>query len=54
MRKTIQIDEETALLIDAERGDLSRDDYIDKLLKSYQGVTQCQPPEPVIENGLDK
>jgi hypothetical protein len=39
MKKTIELDEETARLIDEQRGDLSRSEYIDNLLKTAQGVT---------------
>jgi hypothetical protein len=39
MKKTIELDEETARLIDEQRGDLSRSEYIDNLLKKHQGVT---------------
>ena len=54
MKKTIEIDDDLALMIDEERGDLSRDEYIDKLLKAYKGVTQSRTPDSVIENGPDK
>jgi hypothetical protein len=40
MKKTIQLDEQTARLIDEARGTLSRSEYIDRLLKKHQGVTQ--------------
>lgn len=39
MKKTIQLDQQTTRLIDEERGNLSRSEYIDKLLKKHQGVT---------------
>ena len=46
MKKTIQLDEETARLIDEARGNLSRSEYIDTLLKSAQGVTLSHTPDP--------
>lgn len=46
MKKTIQLDEETARLIDEARGNLSRSEYIDMLLKSAQGVTLSHTPDP--------
>jgi hypothetical protein len=39
MKKTIQLDEETTRLIDEARSNLSRSEYIDRLLKKHQGVT---------------
>ena len=50
MKKTIEIDEETAKAIDAVRGNLSRDQYIDNLLKKHKGVTHSHPPESGIKN----
>jgi hypothetical protein len=47
MKKTIPIDEETARLIDEERGDMSRSKYIDNLLKQHQGVTLSHTPKPM-------
>ena len=47
MKKTIPIDEETARLIDEERGDMSRSEYIDSLLKTHQGVTLPHTPKPM-------
>ena len=44
MKKTIQLDEETARLIDEMRGNLSRSEYIDRLLKKHQGVTLAHTP----------
>jgi hypothetical protein len=44
MKKTIQLDEETARLIDEARGNLSRSKYIDRLLKKHQGVTLAHTP----------
>jgi hypothetical protein len=54
MEKIIQIDEETARLIDELRGDLSRSEYVDKLLKRYQGVTLSHTPDPPMETEPDK
>ena len=45
MKKTIQLDEETARLIDQVRGNLSRSEYIDRLLKKHQGVTLAHTPD---------
>ena len=45
MKKTIQLDEETAQLIDEARGNLSRSEYIDRLLKKHQGVTLAHTPD---------
>ena len=47
MKKTIQLDEETTRLLDEVRGDVSRSEYIDRLLKSAQGVTQSHTPDTV-------
>ena len=47
MKKTIQLDEETTRLIDEARGNLSRSEYIDNLLKTAQGVTQYHTPDTV-------
>jgi hypothetical protein len=44
MKKTIQLDEETTRLIDEARGNLSRSEYIDRLLKKHQGVTLAHTP----------
>ena len=45
MKKTIQLDEETTRLIDEARGNLSRSEYIDTLLKKHQGVTLAHTPD---------
>ena len=45
MKKTIQLDEETTRLIDEARGNLSRSEYIDTLLKNHQGVTLAHTPD---------
>ena len=49
MKKTIQLDEETTRLIDEARGNLSRSEYIDTLLKKHQGVTLAHTPDLPIE-----
>jgi hypothetical protein len=55
MKQTITIDKETAQAIDAVRGALSRDEYIDILLKKHKGVTLSHPPsEPAINTELEK
>jgi len=54
MKETIKITEELALIIDAERGDLSRDEYIDTLLKKHQGVTYSRPPKSSVETEPNK
>ena len=54
MKKTIQIDEETTRLLDEVRGDIPRSEYIDRLLKSAQGVTLSHPPDPPMEPEPDK
>jgi hypothetical protein len=46
MKKTIELDEETARLIDEHRGNLSPSEYVDTLLKRYQGVTLHHTLEP--------
>ena len=54
MKKTIHIDEETARLLDEARGDASRSEYIDRLLKTAQGVTQSHTPDPPMNPEPDK
>jgi hypothetical protein len=54
MNKTIEITEELAQIIDAERGALSRDEYIDNLLKFHKGVTYSHQPESVAETDPEK
>jgi hypothetical protein len=54
MKKTIQLDEETARLLDEVRGDVSRSEYIDTLLKTAQGVTLYHTPNPPMEPEPDK
>jgi hypothetical protein len=44
MKKTIQLDQQTTRLIDEARGNLSRSEYIDRLLKKHQGVTLAHTP----------
>jgi hypothetical protein len=46
MKKKIELDEETARMLDEVRGDLSRSEYVDRLLKTYQGVTLSHTPDP--------
>jgi hypothetical protein len=45
MKKTILIDEDTARMIDDMRGELSRSEYVDSLLRNYQGVTLPHTPD---------
>ena len=54
MKKTIQLDEETTRLLDEVRGDVSRSEYIDTLLKSAQGVTLSHTTDPTMETERDK
>jgi hypothetical protein len=54
MQKTIQLDEETARLLDEVRGNLSRSEYIDNLLKTAQGVTLPHTLEPPMNSEPDK
>jgi hypothetical protein len=54
MQKTIQLDEETARLLDEVRGNLSRSEYIDSLLKAAQGVTLSHTPDTKMEPQPDK
>jgi hypothetical protein len=54
MKKTIRLDEETARLLDEVRGDISRSEYIDTLLKTAQGVTLSHTPDPPMEPEPDK
>jgi hypothetical protein len=54
MKKTIRLDKETARLLDEVRGDISATEYIDKLLKTAQGVTQAHTPGPPMEPEPDK
>jgi hypothetical protein len=46
MKKKIELDEETARMLDEVRGDLSRSEYVDRLLKTYQGVTLSSYARP--------
>ena len=46
MKKKIKLDEETARMLDEVRGDLSRSEYVDRLLKKHQGVTLSHTPDP--------
>jgi hypothetical protein len=46
MKKKIELDEETARMLDEVRGDLSRSEYVDRLLKKHQGVTLPHTPDP--------
>jgi hypothetical protein len=54
MKKTIEIDEETAQLLDEVRGDLSPSEYVDSLLQKYQGVTLPHTQDPPTGAQLDK
>ena len=54
MQKTIQLDEETARMLDAVRGDMSASEYVDRLLKRYQGVTLSHTPDPTMNPEPDK
>jgi hypothetical protein len=54
MKKKIELDEETARMLDEVRGDLSRSEYVDRLLKTYQGVTLSHTPNPPMNPELDK
>jgi hypothetical protein len=54
MEKTIPIDEDTVRLIDELRGDLSRSEYVDSLLKKHQGVTLSHTPDPPMETEPEK
>ena len=54
MQKTIQLDEETARLLDEVRGDISRSEYIDTLLKAAQGVTLSHTLTTKMEPKPDK
>jgi hypothetical protein len=47
MKKRIEVemDAQTIQAIDAERGELSRAEYLDRLLKRSQGVTQHHTPD---------
>jgi hypothetical protein len=44
-RIEVEMDAQTIEAIDAVRGALSRSEYLDKLLKRYQGVTQHHTPD---------
>jgi hypothetical protein len=46
MKKKIELDEETARMLDEVRGDMSASEYVDRLLKKYQGVTLPHTPDP--------
>ena len=54
MKKTIELDEETARLLDEVRGDLSPSEYVDSLLKKHQGVTLYHTQDPPTGAQLDK
>ena len=47
MKRKIQVemDAQTIEAIDAVRGALSRSEYLDRLLKRYQGVTRHHTPD---------
>jgi hypothetical protein len=48
MKKKIELDEETARMLDEVRGDMSASEYVDRLLKKYQGVTLPHTLEPTM------
>jgi hypothetical protein len=54
MKKTIELDEETARLLDEVRGNLSASEYVDILLKKYQGVTLPHTQDPPMNPEPDK
>jgi hypothetical protein len=54
MKKTIELDEETARLLDEVRGNLSASEYVDILLKKYQGVTLPHTQDPPMNLKADK
>ena len=54
MKKKIELDEETARMLDEVRGDMSASEYVDRLLKRYQGVTHSHTLEPPMEPQPDK
>jgi hypothetical protein len=54
MKKTIELDEETTRLLDEVRGDVSRSEYIDTLLKTAQGVTLAHTTDPPMETEPEK
>jgi hypothetical protein len=54
MKQTIEIDKETAKAIDDARGNLSRDEYIENLLKKHKGVTFPHTLESTTETDLEK
>ena len=41
MKRRVEISPEAIKEIDAMRGSLSRSEYVDRLLKKYQGVTRA-------------
>jgi hypothetical protein len=41
----VEMDAQTIEAIDAARGALSRSEYLDRLLKRHQGVTQHHTPD---------
>jgi hypothetical protein len=46
MKKKIELDEETTRLLDEVRGDTPASEYVDRLLKTYQGVTLLSYARP--------
>lgn len=44
-RQKVKLSAEAIQAIDAERGKLSRAEYLDRLLKKYQGVTLAHTPD---------
>lgn len=45
MKRRVEISPEATKEIDAMRGALSRSEYVDRLLKKYQGVTRHHTPD---------
>lgn len=45
MKRRVEMSPQAIKEIDAMRGALSRSQYVDKLLKKYQGVTQAHTPD---------
>ena len=45
MKRRVEISPEAIKEIDAMRGALSRSEYVDRLLKKYQGVTLPHTPD---------
>jgi hypothetical protein len=48
MKKKIELDEETARMLDEVRGDMPASEYVDRLLKKHQGVTLPHTLKPTM------